>query len=156
MRMLELFRSTAFRLAIAFALATAAATALVFAVVYLEISTLDVARLRLVLADEAAKGVSESDDDLRRALELRLTRDLRRLDFVALFDANGNFIAGKEGDLEFALTDASLAELSKRGINATLTLAAPAGNYRLRTVVADAGGRMSASNTAVTSGGPVR
>jgi signal transduction histidine kinase len=94
MRMLELFRSTAFRLAIAFALATAAATAVVFAVVYLEISTLDVARLRVVLADEAAKGVSESDDDLRRALELRLTRDLRRLDFVALFAADGALVFG--------------------------------------------------------------
>ena len=85
MRMPELFRSTAFRLAIAFALATAAATAAVFALVYLEISTSDVARLRVVLVDEAAKGVNESDDDLRRALELRLTRDLRRLDYVALF-----------------------------------------------------------------------
>src|SRR6201999_21680 len=92
MWMFELFRSTAFRLAIAFALATAAANAAVFAVVYLEISTLDVSRLRVVLADEAAKGVSESDDDLRRALELRLTRDLRRLDYVALFGANGELI----------------------------------------------------------------
>ncbi len=94
MWMFELFRSTAFRLAIAFALATAAATAAVFAVVYLEISTLDVARLRVVLADEAAKGVLESDDNLRRALELRLTRDLRRLDYVALFAADGALIFG--------------------------------------------------------------
>src|SRR3984957_8600222 len=94
MRTLEIFRSTAFRLAVAFALATPAATAAVFAVVYLEISTSDVARLRLVLIDEAAKGVNESDDDLRRALELRLTRDLRRLDYVALFGANGALLFG--------------------------------------------------------------
>src|SRR5580658_6927032 len=94
MRTREIVRSTAFRLAIAFALATAAATAAVFALVYLEISTSDVARLRIVLVDEAAKGVNESDDDLRRALELRLTRDLRRLDYVALFDANGTRIYG--------------------------------------------------------------
>jgi hypothetical protein len=94
MRMLELFRSTAFRLAVAFALATTAATAAVFALVYLEISTSDVARLRLVLVDEASKGVNESDDDLKRALELRLTRDLRRLDYVALFRADGTLAYG--------------------------------------------------------------
>jgi hypothetical protein len=94
MWMVELFRSTAFRLAIAFALATTAATAAVFAVVYLEISTLDAGRLRVVLVDEAAKGVSESEDDLRRALELRLTRDLRRLDYVALYAADGALIFG--------------------------------------------------------------
>ncbi|SRR5579883_242417 len=92
--MLDLFRSTAFRLAVAFAVATAIATAAVFGLVYLEISTSDVARLRVVLVDEAAKGVTESDDELRRALELRLTRDLRRLDYVALFAADGARVYG--------------------------------------------------------------
>jgi signal transduction histidine kinase len=91
---LELFRSTAFRLAVAFALATTIATAAVFVLVYLEISTSDVARLRVVLVDEAAKGITESDDELRRALELRLTRDLRRLDYVALFVADGTKLYG--------------------------------------------------------------
>ena len=91
---LELFRSTAFRLALAFALAIVTSMALVFALVYLEISTSDIARLRVVLVDEAAKGVSESDGELRRALELRLTRDLRRLDYVALFDKEGELIFG--------------------------------------------------------------
>jgi signal transduction histidine kinase len=91
---LELFRSAAFRLAVAFALATTIATAAVFGLVYLEISTSDVARLRVVLVDEAAKGITETDDELRRALELRLTRDLRRLDYVALFAANGTRVYG--------------------------------------------------------------
>src|SRR5579872_612860 len=94
MRTLELFRSTAFRLALAFAVATTIATAAVFALVYLDISTSDVARLRLVLVDEAAKGVAESDGELRRALELRLTRDLRRLDYVALFAPDGGRLFG--------------------------------------------------------------
>ena len=94
MRTLELFRSTAFRLAVAFALATTIATAAVFALVYLDISTSDVARLRVVLVDEAAKGITESDGELRRALELRLTRDLRRLDYVALFTAGGTRLYG--------------------------------------------------------------
>ncbi len=94
MRTHDLIRTSAFRLALAFALATAAATAAVFALVYLQISTSDVARLRLVLVDEAAKGVTESDADLRRALELRLSRDLRRLDYVALFSADGTRLYG--------------------------------------------------------------
>jgi signal transduction histidine kinase len=94
MRTPELFRSIAFRLALAFALAITAATAAVFALVYLEISTTDVARLRVVLADEAAKGVSESDSELRRALDLRLTRDLRRLDYVALYNPDGSLVFG--------------------------------------------------------------
>jgi signal transduction histidine kinase len=94
MRTLELFRSTAFRLAVAFALATTIATAAVFGLVYLEISTSDVARLRVVLVDEAAKGITETDNELRRALELRLTRDLRRLDYVALFAADGTQVYG--------------------------------------------------------------
>jgi signal transduction histidine kinase len=99
MRALEIFRSTAFRLALAFPLAIAAATAAVFTLVYIDISTSDVARLRLVLVDEAAKGVTESDQDLRRALDLRLTRDLRRLDYVALFAANGRLVLGNVAEL---------------------------------------------------------
>ena len=47
-----------------------------------------------VLVDEAARSVDESADDLRKALELRLTRDIRRLDFVALIDPQGEVIFG--------------------------------------------------------------
>ncbi len=47
-----------------------------------------------MLVDEAAKSVDESADDLRKALEFRLTRDIRRLDFVALIDPKGKLIFG--------------------------------------------------------------
>jgi signal transduction histidine kinase len=94
MRIPEIIRSTAFRLALGFALAVTLATSFVFALVYLDISTSDVKRLRGVLVDEAAKGANESEDDLKRALDLRLTRDLRRLDYVALFDAKGALVFG--------------------------------------------------------------
>ena len=47
-----------------------------------------------ILVDEAAKSVDESEADLRKALELRLTRDIRRLDFVALIDPKGQLIFG--------------------------------------------------------------
>jgi VWFA-related protein len=66
---------------------------------------------------------------------------------AALFDARGGFAAGKEGALEFALKDASLAELSVQGVNATLTIPAPPGSYRVRTVLEEQGGKVTAANT---------
>jgi signal transduction histidine kinase len=105
MRTPELFRSLAFRLAVAFALTITAAMAAVFALVYLEISTSDVARLRIVLSDEAAKGVNESDAELRRALDLRLTRDLRRLDYVALYNPDGVLLFGNVAEMPAIAVD---------------------------------------------------
>ncbi len=47
-----------------------------------------------ILVDEAAKSQGDSEAELRRALELRLTRDIRRLDFVALIDPKGRLVFG--------------------------------------------------------------
>jgi signal transduction histidine kinase len=91
---IEFLRARAFRIAIAFALAIAMATSAVFVLIYLKVSTADVERVGALLVDEAAKGVGDSDDRLRRALDLRITRDLRRLDYVALFDAKGGLAFG--------------------------------------------------------------
>lgn len=91
---IEFLRARAFRIAIAFALAIAMATSAVFALIYLKVSTADVERVGALLVDEAAKGVDDSNDRLRRALDLRITRDLRRLDYVALFDAKGGLAFG--------------------------------------------------------------
>jgi signal transduction histidine kinase len=92
--MLEILRSSAFRVAIAFALAMTAATALIFGFVYLQITTSDEASIRLILVDEAEKGAGDTEAELKNALDLRLTRDLRRLDYVALFDAAGKALIG--------------------------------------------------------------
>ena len=51
-------------------------------------------RVGAVLVDEAARSEGDSEEGLRRALELRLTRDIRRLDYVAVFDASGAKIFG--------------------------------------------------------------
>jgi signal transduction histidine kinase len=91
---IEFLRARAFRIAIAFALAIALATSAVFFLIYLKVSTADVERVGALLVDESAKGVGDSDDQLRRALDLRITRDLRRLDYVALFDARGGLAFG--------------------------------------------------------------
>src|SRR5271156_3019719 len=94
MRAPDFFRSSALRLALAFAIAMAAATSLIFAFVYWQITAADEAPGRGIMVDEAAKGANYSDAELRNALNLRLTRDLRRLDYVALFDVSGALMIG--------------------------------------------------------------
>ena len=91
---LEVFKARAFRLALGFALAISVATAAAFAFIYWQVSSADMQQVGAILVDEAAKSVDESETDLRRALELRLTRDIRRLDFVALIDPKGELIFG--------------------------------------------------------------
>jgi signal transduction histidine kinase len=91
---LEVFKARAFRLALGFALTISVATAGAFAFIYWQVSSADVQQVGAVLVDEAAKSVDESETDLRRALELRLTRDIRRLDFVALINRKGQVIFG--------------------------------------------------------------
>ena len=76
------------------ALRSAAATAAAFGFIYIQVSNADVQRVGAILVDEAAKSEKDSAEQLRRALELRLTRDIRRLDYVALFDAAGDKVFG--------------------------------------------------------------
>ncbi len=90
----EVFKARAFRLALAFCLAVSVATAAAFGLIYLQVSSADVQRVGAILVDEAAKSVGDTEAGLRQALELRLTRDIRRLDYVALFDANGTKLFG--------------------------------------------------------------
>lgn len=99
MRTLDIFVSSAFRIAMGFAFAMTAATAIIFAFVYFQITTVDEAGVRHILVDEASKGVSYNDAELKNALDLRLTRDLRRLDYVALFDASGKILVGNVDEM---------------------------------------------------------
>jgi hypothetical protein len=91
---IEVFNARAFRLALGFALTISVATAAAFAFIYLQVSRADIEQVGAILVDEASKSVDESEANLRRALELRLTRDIRRLDFVALLDPKGQMIFG--------------------------------------------------------------
>jgi signal transduction histidine kinase len=92
--MLEFFRSSAVRVALAFVFVTVVATTGVFGLVYLQISEADQKRNRLILEDEAAKSANHSVDELKYAFEVRLTHDLRRLDYAALFDADRKLMFG--------------------------------------------------------------
>ncbi len=94
---LEVFNARAFRLALAFALAIALATTAAFAFIYWQVYTGDFERAGAILVDEAARSEGDSEAELRQALQLRLTRDIRRLDFVALFDPNGGLVFGNVG-----------------------------------------------------------
>ena len=92
--MLEFFRSSAVRLALAFVIVTTVATTAVFFLVYLRIGEANEARNRLILEVEAANSVNRTVEELRTAFELRLTNDLRRIDYAALFDANRDAMFG--------------------------------------------------------------
>lgn len=69
---------------------------------------------------------------------------------MTLLDENGAFVTGKESIMELALTDAKLASMQKEGLRATVTLAAPAGAYQVRTIVREAmKGSLAASTTPI-------
>jgi VWFA-related protein len=77
-------------------------------------------------------------------------RHRQKLEFIgALLDAHGDMVAAKEGAMDLALKEETLARLTASGINATLTLNAPPGPYRVRVVVQEGGGRMAALNQTV-------
>jgi len=103
--MLEFFRSSAVRVALAFVLVTTAATMAVFGLVYFQIREANEARNRLILEAEAAKSVNRPVDELKSAFEVRLTHDLRRIDFAALFDSNRKFVFGNIEELPTMAVD---------------------------------------------------
>lgn len=78
-------------------------------------------------------------------------RHLDKLNFVAaLLDSRGKYVAGEMGLAGMELKEKTLAYLTERGIGATLVVPAPAGSYRLRVVIEDAGsGKLFATSRPV-------
>jgi VWFA-related protein len=71
--------------------------------------------------------------------DLQEDRHVQKLTFVAaLFDSQGNFVVGRQADMELALKPESFDRFSKTGINGVMQLEAPSGSYRLRVVVQEA------------------
>ena len=63
-------------------------------------------------------------------------RNVEQLNFVAaLFDAKGEFVVGKEAELDLAFKAPTLERYSREGMNIQMSLTAPAGEYKLRAVV---------------------
>ncbi len=90
----ELLRSAAFRLAVAFAIVVALSTSIVFGIVYWHVANSDMMRAQISLVDEVAKASVEPATQLMPELQRRLTRDLRQIEYVGLFDASGKHIYG--------------------------------------------------------------
>ncbi|MDA8253436.1 MAG: HAMP domain-containing sensor histidine kinase [Rhodospirillales bacterium] len=90
----EIFRSTPFRLAAAFAAAIAAVTLLLFAFIYWQTEIFETARIDTLLQSEAAVMAGESEPEIVRSVGRRLAGDLFRAAFVGLFDADGQLLAG--------------------------------------------------------------
>lgn len=104
-------------------------------------------------AETAANGhlalnVQAHVDIQKLSFEQREDRHANMLTFVvALFDAQGEMIAGKEAQMELALKQDSFDRFSKTGIIGALSLKALPGTYRLRVVVEEAiHGEMSATS----------
>ncbi len=71
--------------------------------------------------------------------EQQKDRHLQKFTFLAaLFDPQGNFVTGKEADMELALKPESFDRFSKTGITGVMQLEVPPGTYRLRIVVQEA------------------
>jgi signal transduction histidine kinase len=99
MKIAELFRSAAFRLAVAFAIVVTVSTSVVFGIVYWDVANSDAVRAQTALVDEVAKASVEPDAQLMPELQRRLTRDLRQVEYVGLFDASGKRIYGNVATL---------------------------------------------------------
>ena len=89
-----MLRSSAFRIAAAFAGGLVVLTYLVFAILDWQLYHENVALTRSVLEDEAGKALADGSRQLEERLRLRLTEDLRHLDYVGLYDADGRLTFG--------------------------------------------------------------
>jgi VWFA-related protein len=70
------------------------------------------------------------------AFDQQKDRHVQKLTFIAaLFDPQGNFVLGKQADMELALKPESFDRFAKTGINGVMQLEVPPGTYRLRVVV---------------------
>ena len=66
----------------------------IFYLMYWQVTSANLTQIRQLLEDESATAVDNPTDEIKQQLALRLTRDLRRLDFVGLFDAGGRLVYG--------------------------------------------------------------
>lgn len=92
--MLSVIRSSPFKIALVFACAVTVTSYLVLALVYLHVYSSNVLSVRSVLEDEIVKAQNAPIERLRQQLSLRLTQDLRHLDYVGLYDKNGQLTFG--------------------------------------------------------------
>lgn len=89
MNLRDTVRQRPFRAALAFALAITLSTCGVFSLLYFHISRVNVSRAEAILADDAAASVNDGEARLQLEFETHQSKDVRRLDYVALLEQNG-------------------------------------------------------------------
>jgi VWFA-related protein len=77
-------------------------------------------------------------------------RHLQKLTFIgAVLDPSGKLVSAKEGEMNLALKQETLDRLKASGVNASLSLSAPPGGYKVRVVVVDAEGKLASATQSV-------
>ena len=90
----EIFGSTPFRLAAAFAAAIAAVTLLLFGFIYWQTAIFETARINGLLQSEASVLAGETPQELVRSVHRQLAGNLSHITFIGLFAPDGTLIAG--------------------------------------------------------------
>ena len=90
----EIARTAAFRLALGFVAAFAASTLFLFLFIYWQTAVAETRRIDRYLLRDALAAAAAPPAQLERMLGPRLSHDLHRLTFAALFDTSGRPLAG--------------------------------------------------------------
>ncbi|MEI9984685.1 MAG: hypothetical protein WDN69_16665 [Aliidongia sp.] len=90
MSLTEIFRSTAFRLACAFAGFFGATTLLLFAFIYWQTAGFETSRIETVLMEDARSEASRSPAFVRHSVETFGINDFHHFTFTGIFDATAN------------------------------------------------------------------
>jgi VWFA-related protein len=99
----------------------------------------------------AALSVIVSVDISKLRFSKQGDREVQKIAFVsALIDVQGKIAVAKEGLMDLSLTEATYERLKLTGVNAKISLQAPAGSYKLRQVSEEGvDGRIACSSHAV-------
>ena len=93
-RISDIFSGRGPRLALGFALAITAITIGAFTLVYLEVAREEFNRVGVILTEEARLNADVTEDRLRAALAARQLSEIRRIDYLAVLDAQGRIVFG--------------------------------------------------------------
>jgi signal transduction histidine kinase len=91
---ISFLRSAAFRLAAGFALAFVISSLLLFAFIYWQTAIYETDRVERFIVREAEIIAAAPRSEVLWAVQMRLTKDVHRLSFAALFDQDGKLVAG--------------------------------------------------------------
>jgi signal transduction histidine kinase len=117
--LIELFATTTFRLALAFAGFFAGASLLLFAFIYLNTAIFETRRIDQLIATDAQILASEPNDVMMQVVATRVTNDFHRVTYAGLFDATGHRLAGNLASIPTGLVpngDVALVRMHPRGL----------------------------------------